>query len=166
MNKPNIKKANINDAIIVSKIITESFKRQTELLRISEIEYPNYVAFETKEMAISRITVTDVKILFVNDEPIGTIGSRLDGEIGIIERLAIHPSYRGNDYGGLLLEYTENQLFNNKCKEINISLVTSYQNLRKFYNEHGYLHKNSTTLPNIPFEVHLLSKIKEELNCS
>ncbi|AIQ18301.1 hypothetical protein H70357_17580 [Paenibacillus sp. FSL H7-0357] len=160
MKQPEIRKAAVKDGITVSKIITESFKRRTELLQVSETEYPNHVAFETERMAITRINNSTVKILFVNDEPIGTIGTRQEGEIGIIDRLAILPSYRGENYGRLLLEHSENELFNNDCTEIHISLVASYQNLRRFYVEHGYTCISSTTLSGLPCEVLSLRKYK------
>ncbi|QWU16046.1 hypothetical protein SAMN04487895_102290 [Paenibacillus sophorae] len=75
MEKIEIINAKIEDGKTISKIIRESFKRQSEILNISESEYPHYVAFETEDRAKLRIINTEVKILIVDSVPIGTIGS-------------------------------------------------------------------------------------------
>lgn len=158
MKRVEIVKANFEDGKIISMLIQESFKRQAELLNISESDYPDYVAFETEEMARNRIINTQVKILFVDAEPIGTIGSYKKDEIGNIERLAILPRFRGNDYGKLLLEKTETELFNNGCKVINLSIVASFKRLQKYYEQNGYSCNDKKRFPSLPFEVLFLSK--------
>ncbi|MEK5056999.1 GNAT family N-acetyltransferase [Paenibacillus shunpengii] len=158
MRRFEIIKANSEDGKIISALIKESFKRQAELLNISESEYPNYVAFETEEMARNRIVNTQVKILFVDAEPIGTIGSYKEDEVGYIERLAILPTFRGNDYGKRLLEKTETELFNNGCKVIRLSIVASFERLQQYYEQHGYRCNEKKSYPFLPFEVQFLSK--------
>ncbi|GAK40762.1 GNAT family N-acetyltransferase [Paenibacillus urinalis] len=158
MGRLEIVKAKFEDGKIISLLIQESFKRQAELLNISESDYPDYVAFETEEMARNRIANTHVKILFIDTEPMGTIGSYMVDEVGYIERLAILPRFRGNDYGKRLLEKTETELFNSGCKVINLSIVASFDRLQKYYEQNGYQCNEKKRYPFLPFDVQYLSK--------
>lgn len=164
MEEVDIRKANIEDGKIISTIIRESFKKQADLLRISEAEYPRYVAFETEEIAQSRVMKTEVMILFVKEIPTGTVGFYHKNDVGYIERLAVIPECRGNHYGELLLEYAETELFYRGCKQINISMVASFLRLKEYYENLGYRYNETVSFPAIPFEVAFLSKGKESLN--
>lgn len=156
-----IKKASIDDSLIVSALIRNSFKRQAELLKITETDFPNYVAFESEHTAKQRILKTEVKILFAELIPIGTIGFYRKEKVGFIERLAVLPGYRGNHYGKLLLTIAEDELFASGCEEINISIVSSFKRLKEYYEDLGYRYKDKRNYPFLPFEVLYLRKLKK-----
>ncbi|BCG58823.1 hypothetical protein [Paenibacillus sp. URB8-2] len=69
MTRITINKASIEDAKNISEIIRISFKKQAELINISEAEYPNYVAFETEENTKSRINNTEFTLRSADADP-------------------------------------------------------------------------------------------------
>jgi GNAT superfamily N-acetyltransferase len=158
MRTLEIRKAGMEDGATVARLIRASFQQQAELLHISETAYPNYVAFETEEKAQSRVVHTEVKLLFVDAVPIGTIGSHHKDEVGHIERLAVLPGHRGNDYGRILLEHAEAELSAAGCKVIHISIVADFHRLKEYYEALGYRQQRRAAFAALPFEVLFLSK--------
>jgi GNAT superfamily N-acetyltransferase len=154
-----IRKAGIEESRTVSQIIQISFQKQAEILNIRESECPQYVAFEKEMDTKSRIQATDVKLMLMSEIPIGTIGLQINGEEGIVERLAILPDYRGKSYGEILLRHGENELKSKGCKSMHLSIVASFEKLRRYYEKLGYQSKDTVRYDFLPFEVLNMNKI-------
>lgn len=153
-----ISRANIEDSKTVSNIIRTSFKRQAELLQVTETDCPEYVAFESEIDAKSRIQSSNVKIMFVNGLAIGTIGTRNKGEVGVIERLAVLPDYRGKSYGEILLHTAEKELYSAGCRTIHLSIVADFSTLRAYYERNGYKPNGTERYDFLPFDVLQMTK--------
>lgn len=138
---------------MVSGIIRVSFRKQAELLGLTEAEHPRYVAFETEAMAEARIHKTDVKLLYSEEAPTGTVGFSSLGEVGSIERLAVLPGCRGHGYGQIMLEHAEKELFLRGCRTIHLAIVARFERLQRYYEDLGYHYFETKTFPSLPFEV-------------
>jgi hypothetical protein len=69
-----IRTATETDAAAVAAIVVQSFRKQAELLRISQVEYPHYVAFETEANVRRRIEDgAYVALASSGDKFIGTV---------------------------------------------------------------------------------------------
>lgn len=153
-----MKKADVQDAEIISNLIRVSFKQQADALQIAQTDYPGYVAFESTAMAQGRLQRTEVYLLLEHGTPIGTIGFFQQGQTGHIERLAVIPERRVHQYGKVLLKFAEAELHGTGCTQINLSIVARFPRLRAFYESLGYSHYLTKPVPSLPFEVAYLSK--------
>lgn len=153
-----MKKADVQDAEIISNLIRESFKQQADALLLTETDYPGYVAFESRAQAQERLQRTEVYLLLEHGTPIGTIGFFQQDQTGHIERLAIIPERRGHQYGKALLKFAEAELHGTGCTQINLSIVARFPRLRNYYENLGYSHYLTKPVPSLPFEVAYLSK--------
>ena len=149
-------------AEIVSNIIRASFRNQAEQLGISESNNPNYVAFETTGAVEKAIDNGETVILaLIEDKPVGTVRYNIDkanSKKGYINRLAVLPEHRGKNYGGMLMDYAEEQLQKAGAEFIIISVVASFTKLKEFYEKRGYAGRHLKSVPSLPFEVLYMEK--------
>ncbi|MNI38183.1 putative acetyltransferase [compost metagenome] len=153
-NEYRITAAVAADAPLVAALIRDSFKVQAQQLNLTEVEYPNYVAFETERAARQRIQKSRVDLLWHGRTPLGTIGYAADSIQGNIERLAVLPAHRGQALGKLLLTHAELELFvTGQCQMISLSIVASFGRLRHYYESLGYRSLETRRYPSLPFAV-------------
>ncbi|MDF9841293.1 MULTISPECIES: GNAT family N-acetyltransferase [unclassified Paenibacillus] len=150
-----LREARMEDSVLVTKLIRESFQAQAQQLGLTEAEYPHYVAFEREKDSRERIIDTTVVVLYhLSNVPIGTIGYYAEGNNGIIERLAILPAYRGRSYGKELLQSAENDLFAvHDCQTVSISIAACFEKLQRYYESMKYVAIEKKKYPSLPFEV-------------
>lgn len=160
--KTSITEIDINQVGTVSDIIRQAFKKQAEILDISEKEYPNYVAFEKSNSIFNALDKGENVYLLICDEiPAGTI--RFNQNIsckskGYINRLAVLPEYRGNDFGKILMDFAEGELRKAGVKKIEISIVKDFVKLENYYISLGYSFVKDCKYDSLPFEVRFLEK--------
>lgn len=158
-----IKEVTIDEAELIINIISESFLEQAALLAITKQNCPKYVAFETLEDLIRRYN--EIKENFVvgfeDGIPIGTVRynkSNQNSENGFINRLAVLPAFRGRNLGSKLMCYAEEQLKLNNVKKVEISIVSQFESLRRYYHNLGYKSICDKKFDIFPFEVHFMEK--------
>lgn len=146
-----------SNAELIVSLIRASFKKQAEILKIEESDYPNYVAFDTEDALRRRMDNGDqVVVAHLDDISIGTVSFSLSSgepKKGEIKRLAVLPKYRGNGYGQILMEYAEDKLSEQGTRVIEISIVAQFESLRLYYESMGYRVSESKMFPSLPFEV-------------
>ncbi|WP_187355306.1 GNAT family N-acetyltransferase [Paenibacillus tengchongensis] len=158
MTSTIISRAGADDGNQISDIIRSSFQRQAQLLGISENEFPNYVAFESAASASSRIAGTQVYLMKLDEQPLGTIGLYATGGTGYIERLAVLPASRGRGYGEQLLYFAENELLQLGCSVVQVSIVAEFTRLKSYYERQGFQETLRRNYSSLPFEVLFLEK--------
>ena len=148
-----IRTATHADASLIASIIGESFRKQAELLGISRVEYPNYVAFETEARVRRRVEAgARVALASHGDEIVGTVSwvCHRDGSAEIM-RLAVLPLHRGNDYGRELMAYAEDRVSAAGASTVTISVVAKFWRLQSYYEELGYSVWKFASPPSLPF---------------
>jgi GNAT superfamily N-acetyltransferase len=156
-----IRTATEADASVIASIIGQSFRKQAEVLGISPIEYPNYVAFETEAGVRRRLdSGAHVALGHRGDEIFGTVScvARRGGPAEIM-RLAVLPSHRGNGYGRELMMYAENRLVAAGADAVELSIVAKFLRLRSYYEEQGYSASKLKTVASLPFELLYMQKV-------
>lgn len=151
-----------SDSALVASLVRRSFRKQAEELGIQRSAYPNYVAFETAANVRRRIAQgARVTIALLGDRPIGTVTSRtLRGttDRGEILRLGVLNTYRGNEFGRVLMSHAEGQLRSAGMLSVQLSIVARFWRLRAYYESLGYSATASRGFDTLPFEVLFLEK--------
>jgi predicted GNAT family N-acyltransferase len=159
-----IQEVTIDEAELIIKIISASFLEQAALLGLTRQNCPKYVAFETLEDLKRRHKEINENLVigFEGGEPIGTIRynkSTQTSENGFINRLAVLPAFRGRNFGRELMNYAEEQLRINYVKKVEISIVSQFESLKRYYHELGYKSIGDRKFDLFPFEVHFMEKL-------
>jgi GNAT superfamily N-acetyltransferase len=155
-----IRTATETDASAIAAIVVQSFRKQAELLGISQLEHPNYVAFETEANVRRRIEAgVHVALASSGDQFIGTVSCAYSrDEPAEILRLAVLPSHRGKHYGRELMTYAEDRLAVAGAAAVEISIVARFRRLQAYYEELGYSATRFKSVRSLPFELLYMQK--------
>ena len=77
---------------------------------------------------------------------IGTVMGGYDGHRGIINYLGVHPSFRGQGLGKMLLQAVEQKLKDLGCPQVNLLVWSNNSEVLKFYKETQYSEANDIVL--------------------
>ena len=132
------------------------------LLKMTPEAFPNYVSFETGDKVL--LDVDNGKVVFlgeINGIFVGTVRCNVDhadvskGQIG---KLAVLPEYRRNMFGELLMKHAEVYLKQCNVSKIKISMVAHFSKLQRYYEQMGYMVKDTRSIHSLPFNVMFLEK--------
>jgi ribosomal protein S18 acetylase RimI-like enzyme len=85
-------------------------------------------------------------VLVNEDKIIGTVMGGYDGHRGIINYLGIHPNFRGNGFGGKLMQAVEEKLRDLGCPQVNLLVWSDNKEVLKFYEKTFYNKANDIVL--------------------
>ena len=77
---------------------------------------------------------------------IGTVMGGYDGHRGIINYLGVHPSFRGQGLGKMLLQAVEQKLKDLGCPQVNLLVWSNNSEVLKFYKKTQYSEANDIVL--------------------
>ena len=77
---------------------------------------------------------------------IGTVMGGYDGHRGIINYLGVHPSFRGQGLGKMLLQAVEQKLKDLGCPQVNLLVWSNNSEVLKFYKKTQYFEANDIVL--------------------
>ncbi len=72
------------------------------------------------------------------DEIIGTVIGGFDGRRGMIYHLAVHPDYRGQGIGGLLMDEVERRLRAKGCRRCYLMVTPDNYEAMQYYDHRGW----------------------------
>ncbi|MGG5329153.1 GNAT family N-acetyltransferase [Enterococcus sp. AZ163] len=70
-----------------------------------------------------------------------------------LEKVAILPKYRHQGYGSMIMQQVKTLIKERGGKSIKIGIIEENTRLKKWYEEHGFVHLETKTFTNLPFEV-------------
>lgn len=86
-------------------------------------------------------------LVLVNDDKIiGTVMGGYDGHRGIINYLGVHPNFRGNGLGRMLMQAVEKKLRALGCPQVNLLVWSDNTDVLKFYEKTDYNKANDIVL--------------------
>ena len=77
---------------------------------------------------------------------IGTVMGGYDGHRGIINYLGVHPSFRGQGLGKMLLQAVEQKLKDLGCPQVNLLIWSNNSEVLTFYKKTQYSEANDIVL--------------------
>ena len=77
-------------------------------------------------------------ILELENDIIGTVMGGYDGHRGVMNYLAIHPGFRGNGFGKLLVKEVEKRLVEKGCPKVNLLVRSDNAEVGSFYESINY----------------------------
>ena len=77
-------------------------------------------------------------ILELENDIIGTAMGGYDGHRGVMNYLAIHPGFRGNGFGKLLVKEVEKRLVEKGCPKVNLLVRSDNAEVGSFYESINY----------------------------
>jgi len=77
-------------------------------------------------------------ILELENDIIGTVMGGYDGHRGVMNYLAIHPGFRGNGFGKLLVKEVEKRLVEQGCPKVNLLVRSDNVEVGSFYESINY----------------------------
>ena len=77
---------------------------------------------------------------------IGTVMGGYDGHRGIINYLGVHPSFRGQGLGKMLLQAVEQKLKDLGCPQVNLLVWSNNSEVLEFYKKTQYSEANDIVL--------------------
>lgn len=150
------------DSRLVAWLIRNAFRAQVAVLALRKRDCPAYVGFETAARVRDRMLHGEqIWIASARGKVIGTVGMRLHtaspayGEIG---RLAVLPRFRGSGLGLSLMQAAERAVEAAGGTEARLSIVASFDSLRRYYERQGYVATHAQRYHGLPFEVLHLQK--------
>lgn len=144
-------------------IISESFKTVAKRFNLTKENCPNNGAFITFQQLKNRrkknqeyffISIESVKVGFIALEV-------SDNKNLYIEKLAVLPEYRNQNFANLLLGFALDYLHKNNLKDLFLSLIDEDTQLKKWYIRKGYKVRWIKKFKHLPFKVCFM---KKELN--
>ena len=85
-------------------------------------------------------------VLEEEEKVIGTVMGGYDGHRGIINYLGVHPSYRGQGFGKMLMQAVEKKLKDLGCPQVNLLVWTNNSKVLDFYEKSEYSKANDIVL--------------------
>ena len=77
-------------------------------------------------------------VLEEDEKVIGTVMGGYDGHRGIINYLGVHPSYRGQGFGKMLMQAVEKKLKDLGCPQVNLLVWANNTEVLDFYEKFQY----------------------------
>ena len=81
-------------------------------------------------------------VLEINKNIFGSVMAAYDGHRGVVNYLAVHPSYQKKGFGKLIMEYVEAELIRRGCPKINLLVRSDNHIVSDFYNKLLYQEQN------------------------
>jgi diamine N-acetyltransferase len=128
---------------------------------LTEESAPTNAAFTTLEN-LSRHVRDGMTIygMFADGSLIGCVAikkAKRDETVCYIERLAVAPGQRHRGYGGQLLSFALEQIYESGGTTASVGLMDNNYRLKKWYSSKGFVRKDCRRVAHLPFKVCYMS---------
>jgi N-acetylglutamate synthase-like GNAT family acetyltransferase len=150
-----IREATIEDAEVLSDIISESFQNVARRFALTEDNCPKHPSNCTKAWIESDMARgVQYFILFQSGNPIGCVGLECPG-IGAcyLERVSVLPGMRGQHFGISLVRHALNHAASKGERKASIGIIAEHTELKEWYKTHGFIEVGTKSFPHLPFQV-------------
>lgn len=150
-----IKRLEKEDLEVAAQVIRKSFNTVAHELDLTIDNCPTNGAFtQTKHLKNDIDNGKQLFGVYVRESMIGFLGLVYQKNQQVeLEKVAIIPSERGNQYGEFILNNVLKMAHNRKMKWINIGIIKENERLKKWYQKNGYKIVGSKKFMHLPFEV-------------
>jgi len=153
-----IREAGIDDRVLLSKLISESFRdvaMRFSLTRDNCPKHPSNCTASWIENDIAR--GVRYFILYLDEKPAGCVGvERANNNTCYIERLSVLPEARGRHFGSALLRHALDIIASLGAEKVDIGIIAGQTDLKEWYEKFGFVETRTKTFQHLPFDVCLM----------
>jgi ribosomal protein S18 acetylase RimI-like enzyme len=155
MNPFTIRKVQYEELDSCVRIIRESFGTVAEEFQLTVHNCPTNGAFIQLERLVSDWNKGNVMFgLYCDDDIVGFIQLECkSSDTYELEKLAVLPEYRHRGYGSELLKFARQAVEKLGAQKITIGIIEENVQLKKWYQEQGFIHKGIKKFDHLPFTV-------------
>ncbi len=129
-----IRKANMNEADLVDRVIKEAYKPLMKIL-----SRPPKALTEPTSRRARQIQFGHILVAILGDELVGTVRIYADGPRGFISRLAVVPKHQRKGIGTALLTAAERALAEKGVRYFELEIYDKAEYQHKFFSTNGYI---------------------------
>jgi ribosomal protein S18 acetylase RimI-like enzyme len=146
----------------LAKLLNDSFITVTDSFGITKDNCPSNNAFIDSNTLKSKLISNREFYKYENSGyPIGFIAiekSEKEIDTFYIEKVAVHPEHRHKGLGKQLMDFATKRIIELGGKRISIGLIDSNTELKKWYQNQGYIQTGTKLFDHLPFNVCLMDK--------
>ena len=151
----NIVSASIEDAQKIADIISSSNKDVAEKFGINIKNNPKHPSFYNKEWVLSDFERGEEYFLYkIKNDYVGCIAFEQPNSLtGYLNRLSVLPSHREQGIGKQLTHHIFKYCKSKNVSELSIGIIAKHKNLKKWYQELGFIENGLKEFPHLSFDV-------------
>ncbi|QKF82353.1 GNAT family N-acetyltransferase [Halarcobacter ebronensis] len=151
----SIYKATIDDAKLISSIISKANKDIANKFSLDINNCPKHPSFYTTQWVLSDMQRQEEYFLYKKDKEVVACVAFENPreEVGYLNRLSVIPSYRHKGIGEELVKYIFEYAKSKNIKRLSIGIIAEHQVLKQWYIKLGFKESNKKSFPHLPFEV-------------
>lgn len=155
MSEPTIRRADENDIALLVSLIAGAFADVAERFGLTRENCPGHTSFITEQDI--RVGLGFGSAFYIAEwkgTPCGCIAVRRpkNGR-SIIEKVAVLPAFRRHGIGRALVEEAFCDARRSGAAFADIGIIAAHDDLRRWYEKHGFCRVRQTRYEHLPFEV-------------
>jgi len=159
MMKEIIKQANLADAAILAKIISDSNKDVAERFKLNDKNSPKHPSFCTPGWVKEDIKRGVIYFICeLNNTPLGCVAFEMpETGTAYLNRLSVIPSARNAGIGKKLVIHHLDYSRDKNINKISIGIIAHHSELKEWYKQIGFQEGETVRFKHLPFEVCYMS---------
>jgi GNAT superfamily N-acetyltransferase len=142
-----------------AEVIRKSFATVAKQFHFTKEKNPGHRAFMQVEELINDRKLGEMQFgLFINNSEMKVLAGfmaleKINENIYKLEKLAVLPEYRHNNYGRALVEFAKCKVKELDAVKLTLSIIEENKVLKNWYAENGFVHTGTEIFPHLPFTV-------------
>ncbi len=145
---------------VSAALIRESFAPVAARFGLTRENCPTHPSFTTMEK-LEELQGKGVRLfgLYEGEREVGFCAvERADESLYYLEKLAVHPAFRGRGHGGELLDFTFGHVQRNGGSAVSIAVIDADDELKQWYAGFGFAEGEPVDFAHLPFRVRFMRK--------
>ena len=149
----------VDDAEVISAIISESNKDVAEAFGLNINNNPKHPSFYNKDWVLSDLDRGEEYFVYQHGATaVGCVAVEIPRPgIAYLNRLSVLPEYRRNGVGEALVRFIFRYAKIKNIEKVSIGIIAEHIKLRNWYLKLGFIEGERKHFPHLPFEVLYMS---------
>jgi ribosomal protein S18 acetylase RimI-like enzyme len=141
-------------------LVRESFATVAARFGLTRENCPTHPSFTTTEK-LEELRGKGVRLfgLYEGEREVGFCAvEKADESLYYLEKLAVHPAFRGRGHGGELLNFACGHVERNGGSAVSIAVIDTDAKLKQWYAGFGFIEGEAVDFAHLPFRVRFMRK--------
>ncbi len=149
----------VNDAEIISSIISESNQGVADEFGLNIDNTPKHPSFCTKQWVLADFDRGEEYFLYKQESTyIGCVAFKNPRPgVAYLNRLSVLPKYRHNRVGEALVKHVLNYAKTKHIRKVSLGIIAEHIRLKNWYLNLGFIEGKIQTFPHLPFDVQYMN---------